>query len=96
MEDVREIDAEISAALAEYSKIQSLGDPEYDEKFKTAVTMLVTIQDRLRFVITHEKALMTALGHEMPQRYLILNQNRDELRATGGFPGSAIFVEFYK
>lgn len=26
-------------------------------------------------------------------RYLILNQNRDEIRATGGFPGSVVFVE---
>ncbi|MFZ3232181.1 MAG: DUF4012 domain-containing protein [Patescibacteria group bacterium] len=40
--------------------------------------------------------MLTALGNEAPQRYLVLNQNRDELRATGGFPGSAVFVEFYK
>ncbi|MCA9378430.1 DUF4012 domain-containing protein [Candidatus Peregrinibacteria bacterium] len=26
-------------------------------------------------------------------RYLILNQNRDEIRASGGFPGSVIFFE---
>lgn len=28
--------------------------------------------------------------------YLILNQNRDELRANGGFPGSAVEITLYK
>ena len=28
--------------------------------------------------------------------YLVLNQNRDELRANGGFPGSAVEVTLYK
>lgn len=93
---IRQADTEISSALAEYSKIESLGNPEYDAKFKTAVTTLVEVQGRLRFVMTHEGAILAALGHQSPQRYLILNQNRDELRATGGFPGSAVFVEFYK
>ena len=32
----------------------------------------------------------------MPQKYLLLNQNRDELRANGGFPGSAVELNFYK
>ncbi len=36
------------------------------------------------------------LGHDEPERYLVLNQNRDELRANGGFPGSVITFTFYK
>ena len=36
------------------------------------------------------------LGHDEPERYLILNQNRDELRANGGFPGSVITFTLYK
>ncbi|MDQ1343728.1 MAG: hypothetical protein QG650_448, partial [Patescibacteria group bacterium] len=94
--DFTKIDAEISKALAEYSKIQSLGNPEYDARFKSAVTMLISAQDRLRFLLSHQSAILSSLGHRAPQRYLILNQNRDEIRATGGFPGSAVFVELYK
>ena len=33
-------------------------------------------------------ALLGIFGHERPQKYLLLFQNNDELRATGGFPGS--------
>lgn len=36
------------------------------------------------------------LGDTLPQRYLILNQNQDELRANGGFPGSVITFSLYK
>lgn len=36
------------------------------------------------------------LGHKDPQRYIIFNQNRDEIRANGGFPGSIITFTLYK
>jgi len=36
------------------------------------------------------------LGHDEPQRYIIFNQNRDEIRANGGFPGSVITFTLYK
>lgn len=80
----------------EYSKVESLGNGELDAKFQQAVTLLVATQNRLRFALERKDAILAAVGHESPQRYLILNQNRDEIRATGGFPGSAVFVEFYK
>ncbi len=36
------------------------------------------------------------LGHEEEKRYLILFQNNNELRATGGFIGSIAIVDVYK
>lgn len=36
------------------------------------------------------------LGHKSPQRYMIFNQNRDEIRTNGGFPGSIISFTVYK
>lgn len=46
--------------------------------------------------IEHKEDLLTFLGHDEPIRYLLLNQNRDEIRANGGFPGSVIVFTFYK
>lgn len=37
--------------------------------------------------------LLTMLGHESMQRYLVLFQNNTELRATGGFMGSLALVD---
>ncbi len=36
------------------------------------------------------------LGHTNPQRYIVFNQNRDEVRANGGFPGSILSFTLYK
>lgn len=96
LEDFRLVDEELSKALAEYARVETLGNPELDARFQSAVTLLISAQSQLRFFLSHENALLAAAGHRSPQRYLILNQNRDELRATGGFPGSAVFVELYK
>jgi hypothetical protein len=39
---------------------------------------------------------MKLLGDIKPERYMIINQNQDELRANGGFPGSILSFELYK
>lgn len=49
-----------------------------------STTRLVNILD------THFLIILEILGHDRPQRFLVLNQNRDEIRALGGFPGSVI------
>lgn len=90
------IDAELSIALGKYSQIPSLGDAEFDARFASALSDLSALQTKLRFFLSKFDTVMVALGDNRPERYLVLNQNRDELRATGGFPGSAVFIELYK
>jgi hypothetical protein len=46
--------------------------------------------------ISHKSELLEFLGHDEPIRYLLFNQNRDEIRANGGFPGSVIVFTLYK
>jgi hypothetical protein len=41
-------------------------------------------------------AVLDLLGGDRPKNYIILNQNRDEIRANGGFIGSLILAEMYK
>ena len=36
------------------------------------------------------------LGANSPERYIIFNQNRDEIRTNGGFPGSIITFTMFK
>lgn len=42
------------------------------------------------------KNLPPAMGFDNPQYYLLLNQNSNEARATGGFIGSYALLELYK
>ncbi len=48
------------------------------------------IADLLWKYLQNEPAVLSLLGAEVPQRFLIFNQNRDEIRANGGFPGSIL------
>ncbi len=45
-------------------------------------------------LLSHEDTWLTLLGKDHPIRILLLNQNSDELRAGGGFPGTAFIIEF--
>lgn len=40
--------------------------------------------------------ILEMLGDREPHRYMIFNQNRDEIRTNGGFPGSIISFTLYK
>ena len=46
--------------------------------------------------INNQKDVLNMLGHTNPQRYIVFNQNRDEIRANGGFPGSILSFTLYK
>ena len=44
--------------------------------------------------IAHHALWYEVLGSKAPIRILLLNQNSDELRAGGGFPGTAFVMEW--
>lgn len=63
-------------------------------EFRDAVTKL---EKSLRLFAAYKHYfphLLTLLGDEHPQRYLLLFQNRNELRPTGGFIGSFALADF--
>ena len=86
----------LDRAVHYYGQIKSLGDPALDDKFDKAFEMLYNAQKYTKFLLDNFDDVLYALGDTKPQRYVILNQNRDEIRATGGFPGSVITIELYK
>lgn len=51
------------------------------------------ISDILSSTSTHFPALLKLLGDRYPHRYLILMQNNNEIRPTGGFIGSYMIVD---
>ncbi|KKW25376.1 MAG: hypothetical protein VE99_C0001G0013 [candidate division Kazan bacterium GW2011_GWC1_52_13] len=74
----------------------ALVDPAYATALADAQTKTATLQATVMTLATLAKELPGALGFNNPRQYLILNQNNNELRATGGFVGSYMLVEVYK
>lgn len=55
--------------------------------------LLPTLEKSLDQVDILSEAILTLIGHDSMQRYLIVFQNNTELRATGGFMGSLALVD---
>ncbi len=71
---------------------------EYQDspRVEMILTTLRRFESLSQYYMTHRESFLTMLGDQTPQRYLILNQNQDELRTNGGFPGSVITFSLYK
>ncbi|MFA7685994.1 MAG: DUF4012 domain-containing protein, partial [Candidatus Gracilibacteria bacterium] len=54
---------------------------------------VASFSETLKATSKHFPAIMSLLGDRYPHRYLILLQNNDEIRPTGGFIGSYIIVD---
>ena len=57
---------------------------------------LSKVANILDWALKNQKDIINMLGDTNPQRYIVFNQNRDEIRANGGFPGSILSFTLYK
>jgi len=64
--------------------------------FETLKTYLPTTYQNLEELKDVFEVVLEILGHESEQRYLVLFQNNNELRATGGFIGSFAIFDIYQ
>jgi len=93
---LEQINGNLESALSYYIGIETLGNPLFDEKLQKNIQSLLGIREILTFSLAHFEDVMTLLGDTKPEQYMIINQNQDELRANGGFPGSILSFELYK
>lgn len=85
---------EVSLADEAFRKIniQSI-DPNFADTVLEAQTKTKSLQDAMEILGGLAKRLPNAMGFGIPQNYLFINQNNNELRPTGGFIGSVALVE---
>lgn len=85
---------ELKNAWLLYAGVTPTGDRTLKmQKMWKVFTRVSSIFD---IVLNHETDILKMLGDVNPQRYIVFNQNRDEIRANGGFPGSIITFTLYK
>lgn len=90
-DELRAASARLSAAE---SKLASVDTASLDD---TSRSLAVTLSERvpgLRARITLMAEVPGILGQDGPRSYLVLGQNRDELRPTGGFIGTSGLITF--
>jgi len=88
---------EISLAAESIATVNPKVIPEqYRDYFVQIQSRLPQFSSGLLEVEKFLSLSLDILGHNRPQRYLFLFQNNNELRATGGFLGSAALVDIQK
>jgi hypothetical protein len=73
----------IAVAQFHYASISSTGDTKKDEELRKISQILGLVDSSFRYISHNREHLLTLFGDRKPMNYLILNQNRDELRANG-------------
>ncbi|MBU1092680.1 DUF4012 domain-containing protein, partial [Patescibacteria group bacterium] len=86
--------AEVKLADEALQKINiQLVDPGFSATVLEAQTKTKSLREAMEILGGLAKRLPNAMGFGIPQNYLFLNQNNNELRPTGGFIGSVALVE---
>ena len=95
MDRIALLSQQLRSAGGVYTRAETIENPRSSDIVHIGKT-LEKLSKYLDFYEQNESSILMMLGHDEPERYLILNQNRDELRANGGFPGSVITFTLYK
>ncbi len=92
--NLEKTDGYITSAMDNVSKID-VGDlpPEAQAKFLTLKEKLPLVHASLSRLNGNSEILLDILGYNGPRKFLLLFQNNQEMRATGGFIGSYGIVE---
>jgi hypothetical protein len=89
--------ADVESATGILNQISLVGlDPKYAQLIGQAKTDAQKFKQGVEIASVLAQRLPDALGFTHPRYYLVLNQNPNELRATGGFIGSYVLVEMYQ
>lgn len=84
----------LSHAAEIYAWIQ--WDTTLPTKIRRVGTSLSKLTGYLSWYLENKQQVLTMFGDDNPVRYVIFNQNRDEIRANGWFPGTVISLSLYK
>lgn len=95
-ENIQKLNSLLKNTISYYSQINTLWNDALDKKFSQNLEKLINIKKYLTFAIDNSQILLKLAGDTMPVKYLILNQNKDEIRANWGFPGSVVTIDLYK
>ena len=88
---------DIESANNELQKIYLEEIPdEYQDKIKQLQIALPLFKNTISEFISSSEILLSLLGYENTQRYLLIFQNNNEIRPTGGFIGSFALVDIDK
>ncbi|MDD5769680.1 MAG: DUF4012 domain-containing protein [Candidatus Gracilibacteria bacterium] len=87
---------DINASVISFSKIKNLEGVDINKLFTQKFDLIKKINNYTNIFYGNLNIIKNLLGDQIKRNYLIVFQNSDEIRPTGGFMGSVGFVQVYK
>lgn len=95
-----ELDKAVSQVTRAHTLLSEIDPDKVDPNYRVAIIEAQSKTSALNQAVgvlgTLSQELPQALGFNNPRKYLLLNQNSNELRATGGFIGSFSVITLHK
>lgn len=85
-----------SQAVWYYEQVSSIWSSLSKEKFDEIMPIMRELRSTSKVAVDNYDTLLKILWDSAPQKFLVLNQNRDEIRASWWFPGSVVNARLYK
>ncbi|QFR39259.1 DUF4012 domain-containing protein [Candidatus Gracilibacteria bacterium 28_42_T64] len=95
-EDLIRFEKLLINSLGYYNKIGGLGNGELESRLESNISKIKTLQSYLKYINGNFDTFVNLFGHDREKKYLIVFQNNDEIRPTGGFMGSLGLVTVYR
>lgn len=86
----------LSKTLIHYDKITEIGDIKLQNTFDNTVKKLHNVLGFIKTINLNFEEFLSLMWHYEQRKYLIVFQNNDEIRPTGGFMWSMWIVTVYK
>nr|MDD3719951.1 DUF4012 domain-containing protein [Candidatus Gracilibacteria bacterium] len=94
--EISQINSDLNKALKEYNQIKNLNQGDLNDKFEIGRSYLNDLSKYLSIVTDNYQTFLNLLGDKKEKKYLVVFQNADEIRPTGGFMGSMGIIYMYK
>lgn len=94
--NLEHISSLLQKSIQEYKDIDWLPNSDIESQKTIALTQLEKAESYLDLILTNYDQILELLGHNERKRYLVVFQNSDEIRPTGGFMGSMALVEIFR
>ena len=95
-DELEQIEITLESSLKHYKSISWLPNPSLEEKRQGNIIKIEKILSYLRVLTDQFPAFLELLWHSERKRYLVVFQNADEIRPTGGFMGSMGLLEVFR
>lgn len=94
--NLKDIEKSFEKSLFEYQKVSWLPSQQLNTTKDNGIEKIQQLLSYISIINTRFTDFIDILGHQERKRYLIVFQNADEIRPTGGFMGSMWLLEVFR